>query len=153
MTAASGNQRRTRVICGRSSPMAKPCICARSIQQRTWRTILISNRRKHHSALLQADVPDLVAKLKVRGEEQLLELPTITGLLMALCTARCRDKSSSMAGNRSPAVFLDYSECPDEEQKARTFAPPSGRGPQRTSPAYLQGLRVTCLRARPSKAS
>ena len=42
---------------------------------------------KHHSALPQADVPDLVAKLKVGGEGQLLELPTtIAGLLMALYT-------------------------------------------------------------------
>jgi len=41
---------------------------------------------KHHSALPQADVPDLLAKLSVRGEAQLLELPTIAGLLIALYT-------------------------------------------------------------------
>ena len=41
---------------------------------------------KHHSALPQAAVPDLVAKLKVRGGKQLLELSTIAGLLMALYT-------------------------------------------------------------------
>ena len=61
--------------------------------------------KQHHSALPQADVPDLVAKLKVRGEEQLPELPTIAGLFSGVVhrPARHRDKSSPVARNRSGA--------------------------------------------------
>ena len=41
---------------------------------------------KHFTAMLQKDVPKLIAQLRVRGEEQQLNMPTICGLLMALYT-------------------------------------------------------------------
>ena len=41
---------------------------------------------KHHTAIPQQEVPELIKCLSKRGEEQLLQLTTIGGLLMALYT-------------------------------------------------------------------
>ena len=80
--------RRTRVICGQIFAHGKALhLCSiNPAKDMADNPYFKKPPVKHHSALPQADVPDLVAKLKVRGEEQLLELPTIAGLLMALYT-------------------------------------------------------------------
>ncbi len=80
--------RRTRVICGQIFAHGKALhLCSiNPAKDMADNPYFKKPPVKHHSALPQADVPDLVAKLKVRGEEQLLELSTIAGLLMALYT-------------------------------------------------------------------
>ena len=111
---------------------------------------------KHHSALPQADVPDLVAGVKVRGEEQLLELPTIAGLLMALYTG-LRDTAIRAAQWHE----IDLQRCswiiPSVRMKSRREheAPlPCKRSRSLANfTSLLTGPELRVLRARPSKAS
>ena len=59
---------------------------------------------KHHTAIPQHEVPELIKCLSERGEEQLLQLTTIGGLLMALYTGL---RDSSIRGARWSEIDFD----------------------------------------------